>query len=123
MGLGTTDWLAILIFGAGALVGTFGKRSVRITGFVVMAVAIVGLVLSLSFSQSQSVPSWNASGQDWRCSEICAQGLTGHSTKIAQSGRTFILTNESEKAASGVYQDGHEIRVPTGTQRLFSRMT
>jgi hypothetical protein len=54
MGLSTTDWVAILIFGAGALVGTFGKRQVRITGFVVTAVAAFGLVLS---------HHWTAEGQ------------------------------------------------------------
>ena len=32
MVLGTTDWVAFFMFGASALVGTFGKRLVRIIG-------------------------------------------------------------------------------------------
>ena len=37
-----------LIFGASALVGTFGKRLVRIIGLAVMPFAFAGLVLSLN---------------------------------------------------------------------------
>jgi hypothetical protein len=48
MGFSTTDWVAIFVFGASALVGTFGKRLVRIIGLGVMPFAFAGLVLSLS---------------------------------------------------------------------------
>jgi len=48
MGLSTTDWVAFFIFGASALVGTFGKRLVRIIGLAVMPFAFAGLVLSLN---------------------------------------------------------------------------
>ena len=48
MGFGTTDWVALFIFGVSALVGTFGKRLVRIIGLVVMPFAVAGLILSLS---------------------------------------------------------------------------
>jgi hypothetical protein len=48
MGFGTTDWVALFIFGASALVGTFGKRLVRIIGLAVMPFAFAGLILSLS---------------------------------------------------------------------------
>jgi hypothetical protein len=48
MGFSTTDWVALFIFGVGALVGTFGKRLVRIIGLAVMPFAYAGLILSLS---------------------------------------------------------------------------
>jgi hypothetical protein len=48
MGLSTTDWAAFFIFGAGALVGTFGRALLRIIGVAVMALAFAGLVLSLN---------------------------------------------------------------------------
>jgi len=52
MEFSTTDWVAIFVFGAGALVGTFGKRLVRIIGLAVMPFAVAGLVLSLSHHAS-----------------------------------------------------------------------
>jgi hypothetical protein len=55
MGFGTTDWLAIFVFGVSALVGTFGKRLVRIIGLAVMPFACAGLVLSLSHHASVPV--------------------------------------------------------------------
>jgi energy-coupling factor transporter transmembrane protein EcfT len=48
MGFSTTDWVALFIFGVSALVGTFGKRLVRIIGLAVMPFAFAGLILSLS---------------------------------------------------------------------------
>jgi hypothetical protein len=48
MAFGTTDWVALVIFGVSALVGTFGKRLVRIIGIAVMPFAFAGLILSLS---------------------------------------------------------------------------
>ena len=48
MGFSTTDWVAFFIFGASALVGTFGKRLARIIGLAVMPFAFAGLVLSLN---------------------------------------------------------------------------
>jgi hypothetical protein len=48
MGFSSTDWVALFIFGASALVGTFGKRLVRIIGLAVMPFAFAGLVLSLN---------------------------------------------------------------------------
>jgi hypothetical protein len=48
MGFSTTDWVALFILGVSALVGTFGKRVVRIVGLAVMPFAFAGLVLSLS---------------------------------------------------------------------------
>ena len=48
MGFSTPDWVALFIFGVSALVGTFGKRLMRIIGLAVMPVAYAGLILSLS---------------------------------------------------------------------------
>jgi hypothetical protein len=48
MGFSTTDWVALFILGVSALVGTFGKRLVRIIGLAMMPFACAGLVLSLS---------------------------------------------------------------------------
>jgi hypothetical protein len=48
MGFSTTDWAALFIFGTSALLGTFGKRLVRIIGLAVMPLAFSGLVLSLN---------------------------------------------------------------------------
>jgi hypothetical protein len=48
MEFSTTDWVAFVIIGASALVGTFGKRLVRIIGLAVMPFAFAGLVLSLN---------------------------------------------------------------------------
>jgi hypothetical protein len=52
MGFSTTDWVALFIFAASALVGTFGKSLVRIIGLSVMPFAFAGLVLSLNHHKS-----------------------------------------------------------------------
>ena len=52
MEFSTTDWVAIFVFGASALVGTFGKRLVRIIGLGVMPFAFAGLVLSLNHHET-----------------------------------------------------------------------
>ena len=72
MGFSATDWVAFFIFGASALVGTFGKRLVRIIGLAVMPFALAGLVLSLSHHGSapsqgptiNNAPSINTSNAD-----------------------------------------------------------
>ena len=48
MGFSTFDWAVLVTFGVSALVGTFGKRLVRIIGLAVMPFALAGLILSLS---------------------------------------------------------------------------
>jgi hypothetical protein len=48
MGFSTTDWVAFFVLGASALVGTFGKRLVRIIGLAVTPFAFAGLILSLN---------------------------------------------------------------------------
>ena len=61
----TTDWVAFFMFGASALVGTFGKRLVRIIGLAVMPFAFAGLVLSLNHhgsTQGQGPITNNAPG-------------------------------------------------------------
>jgi hypothetical protein len=69
MGFSTTDWVAIFVFGASALVGTFGKRLVRIIGLAVMPFAFAGLILSLSHHGSApgqrpiNAPSINTNNQ------------------------------------------------------------
>jgi hypothetical protein len=75
-----------------------------------LAVAASFGVCSAAFAQT--VPSWNAGGQDWRCSQKCREGLAGRPTPIAQTGRDFILTNEAGQTASGIYEEGYKIRVP-----------
>ena len=52
MGFSTTDWVALFIFGVSALVGTFGKRLVRIIGIAAMPFAFAGLILSLSHHEN-----------------------------------------------------------------------
>jgi hypothetical protein len=71
MGFSTTDWVALFTFGASALVGTFGKRLVRIIGLGVMPFAFAGLILSLSHHRSapgqrpitNNAPSINTNNQ------------------------------------------------------------
>jgi hypothetical protein len=71
MGFSTTDWVALFIFGVSALVGTFGKRLVRIIGLAVMPFAYAGLMLSLSHHGStpgqrpitNNAPSINTNNQ------------------------------------------------------------
>src|SRR5215472_8263965 len=64
-----TDWVAFFIFGASALVSTFGKRLVRIIGLAVMPFALAGLVLSLSHHASpiaNNAPSINTNNTNDR---------------------------------------------------------
>jgi hypothetical protein len=71
IGLSTTAWVALFIFGAGALAGTFGKRLLRIVGLAVMALAFAGLVLSLNHRETvqgrepviNNAPSINSNNQ------------------------------------------------------------
>ena len=81
MGFSTTDWVALFIFGASALVGTFGKRLVRIIGLAVMPFAFAGLVLSLNHYGS-------APGQGPITNN--AQGINTNNTNN-QSGGTNTL--------------------------------
>jgi hypothetical protein len=53
MEFGTTDWVALFIFGVTALLGAFGKRLVRIIGLALMPFAFAGLILSLSHHGSR----------------------------------------------------------------------
>ena len=69
MGFSTTDWVAIFVFGASAVVGTFGKRLMRIIGLAMMPFAFAGLVLSLNHRGGQgpitnNAPSINANDTD-----------------------------------------------------------
>src|SRR5215472_18691411 len=52
MGFSTTGWAALFTFGVSAVVGTFGKRLVRVIGLAVMPFAYAGLILSLSHHES-----------------------------------------------------------------------
>jgi hypothetical protein len=54
-GFSMTDWVALILLGVSALVGTFGKRLVRIIGLAVMPFALAGLILSLSHHASVPV--------------------------------------------------------------------
>jgi len=69
MGFSTTDWVAFFVLGASALVGTFGKRLVRIIGLAVMPFAFAGLILSLNHHGSApgqrpiNAPSINTNNQ------------------------------------------------------------
>ena len=69
MGFSTPDWVAIFVFGASALVGTFGKRLLRIIGLAVMPFAFAGLILSLNHHGSApgqrpiNAPSINTNNQ------------------------------------------------------------
>jgi hypothetical protein len=54
-GFSMTDWVALILLGVSALVGTFGKRLVRIIGLAVMPFACAGLILSLSHHASVPV--------------------------------------------------------------------
>jgi hypothetical protein len=55
MGLSTSDWVALFIFGVSALVGTFGKRLLRIIGLVVMP-------FCSRWFNSKPKPSWECAG-------------------------------------------------------------
>ena len=69
MGFSTPDWVAFFVLGASALVGTFGKRLVRIIGLAVMPFAFAGLILSLNHHGSApgqrpiNAPSINTNNQ------------------------------------------------------------
>jgi hypothetical protein len=72
VGFSTTDWVALFIFGVSALVGTFGKRLVRIIGLTVMPFAFAGLILSQSHHEktpgrgpiTNNPPSINTNGNN-----------------------------------------------------------
>ena len=85
-GISTTDWVALFIFGASALVGTFGKRLVRIIGLAVMPFAFAGLVLSLNHYGS-------APGQEPITNNARVSILTTLTTKVA----ALILLTSSDR--------------------------
>ena len=93
-----TDWVAIFVFGASALVGTFGKRLVRIIGLAIMPFAFAGLVLSLSHHAS-------APGQD-NASRI--------NTNKTQTNNSTDSTNSTNSHGSGT-----NILKIIGPQRLL----
>ena len=87
MGFSTTDWVAFFIFGASALVGTFGKRVVRIIGLAVIPFACAGSILSLSHHASVPVqgPITN------NASSINTDSTKKTNNTNTQSGGTNIL--------------------------------
>src|SRR5262249_35637025 len=97
MGFNTTDWVALFIFGVSALVGTFGKRLMRILGLAVMPFAYAGLVLSLS--HHDSAPS---------------QGpITNNAPSINTNNNTKGTNNTNNQSV------GTDILKITGPQRLL----
>jgi hypothetical protein len=97
MGFSTTDWVALFIFGVSALVGTFGKRLMRILGLAVMPFAFAGLVLSLS--HHGSAPS---------------QGpITNNAPSINTNNNTKGTNNTNNQSV------GIDILKITGPQRLL----
>src|SRR6266487_144573 len=87
MGFSMTDWVALFIFGASALVGTFGKRLVRIIGLAAMPFAFAGLILSLNHHG-------NAPGQGPitnNAPSINANNTNNTNSTNNQSGGTNIL--------------------------------
>jgi hypothetical protein len=99
MGFNATDWVAIFIFGASALVGTFGKRLVRVFGLAVMPFAFAGLVLSLNHHGSpqgqgpitNNAPSINTNNTK-NTNSTLGQGLSlSNSTKERQSRPAALL--------------------------------
>jgi hypothetical protein len=91
MGFSTTDWVAFFIFGASAVVGTFGKRLVRIIGLAVMPFAFAGLVLSLSHHAS-------APEQDQLRTMPRVSTLTARTTKVA--ARMFLTSSDRRSCFS-----------------------
>ena len=84
MGFSTTDWVAFFVLGASALVGTFGKRLVRIIGLAVMPFAFAGLILSLSHHG-------NAPGQGPISDNTSTINTNNANQTTNQSGGTNIL--------------------------------
>jgi hypothetical protein len=55
--MGTSDWLAIAALGAGALMGTLGKRTVRAIGIVLVVLGIGGLAYSHFYQNADAQPT------------------------------------------------------------------
>ena len=111
MGFSTTDWVALVILGVSALVGTFAKRLVRIIGLAVMPFALTGLVLSLSHHASVPVQGPVTNN---------APGINTNNTND-QSGGTNVLNiigpqrllfdaTIGDQLASKLYQSGNLLR-------------
>src|SRR5215469_12218401 len=116
MGFSTFDWAVLVTFGVSALVGTFGKRLVRIIGLAVMPFAFAGLILSLSHHGStpgqgpitNNAPSINTnnavgSRSDWNIAGQYAQYLkakgfdisfTRSSETVPPLGRKITLRDD-----------------------------
>ena len=96
MGFSTTDWVALFIFGVSALVGTFGKRLVRIIGIAVMPFAFAGLILSLSHHE-------NPQGQG----------------SLANNARSINTNNAKNTGSAGNQSGGTNILNIIGPERLL----
>jgi hypothetical protein len=115
MVLATTDWVVFFIFGVSALVGTFGRRLVRIAGLVVMPFAFAGLVLSLNHHESaqgqrpitNNAPSINANNQS-------SQGPITSVNANHQSGGTNTLNIIGPLLFDATIGDQLASKLPTG---------
>ena len=96
MDLSMADWVALFIFGASALVGTFGRRLVRIISLAVMPFAFAGLVISLNHHG-------NAQGQ----------GPMTNNLVSTDTNNTNIISNNTNNQTGGTNALG-----VVGQQRL-----
>ena len=74
--MGTSDWLAIAILGAGAIMGTLGRRIIRVIGVALIVAAVGGLAFWHGYYRTEaqtgsgpiiaqngpSINTWNQSG-------------------------------------------------------------
>jgi hypothetical protein len=108
MGFSTIDWVALVIFGASALVGTFGKRLLRVIGLAVMPFAYAGLILSLNHHGS-------APGQGPITNNSLSSN-TDHANTNNKSGGTNVLniTGPQRLVFDASIGDQLASKLPTG---------
>ncbi len=73
-----------------------------------LTVLIAGAAPAVA-QQSADIPPWNIDGEDWICSQGCAPGLEGASTKVVQNGGRFLFVNETGQFMQAQWNSGLSI--------------
>lgn len=81
MELSPSDWIAIALVGVGAVVSTFGRRITRTIGVAVVAIGLVGFILSRMYLDGShpGVPTNSAGGINGNAG-IVSQGQVGNNS-------------------------------------------
>jgi hypothetical protein len=80
MDLTPSDWIAITLVGAGAIVSTFAKRIIRIIGLAIVGIGLVGFIYARIYLDVGHREPSDSAGSINGNSGIVTQGQVGNNS-------------------------------------------